>query len=44
MCVPQGEKLIYKTIRREGYRHYQAATDICQYYPKCAFCTQAERG
>ncbi|EQB97652.1 transposase for IS1668, partial [Photorhabdus temperata subsp. temperata M1021] len=41
---PQGEKLIYKTTSREGYRHYQAAATICQYCPKRASCTQAKGG
>ncbi|WP_158019891.1 IS1182 family transposase [Photorhabdus thracensis] len=41
---PQGEKLIYKTTSREGYRHYQAAANICQYCPKRASCTQAKGG
>ncbi len=40
----QGEKLIYQTTSREGYRHYQAAATICQYCPKRTSCTQAKRG
>lgn len=36
---PQGEKLIYKTTSREGYRHYDSDSLICANCPEKHRCT-----
>jgi len=36
---PQGEKLIYKTTSREGYRHYDSDSLICSNCPEKHRCT-----
>lgn len=41
---PQGEKLIYTTTDRQGYRHYQTAAGICQNCPQRSACTRAKKG
>ena len=37
---PAGERLIYKTTNREGYRHYQSNPGICQSCEYLARCTK----
>lgn len=37
---PAGEKLIYKTTSREGYRHYQSDSDICRTCEHLERCTK----
>ena len=36
---PQGQSLIYKTTSREGYRHYDSDSKICQACPEKKSCT-----
>lgn len=37
---PVGEKLIYKTTSREGYRHYQSTPKVCRSCEYLERCTQ----
>ena len=37
---PAGERLIYKTTSREGYRHYQSDPSVCQHCEHLNKCTQ----
>lgn len=37
---PQGQRLIYKTTDRNGYRHYQSDASICRYCPDRHKCTR----
>ena len=37
---PQGQRLIYKTTDRDGYRHYQSDASICRYCPDRHKCTR----
>ncbi|SFU66878.1 IS1182 family transposase [Xenorhabdus koppenhoeferi] len=41
---PQGEKRIYTTTGRQGYRYYRTAAGICQNCPLRAAYTRAKKG
>ena len=36
---PEGQRLIYTTTNREGYRHYQSDSERCQICPERSRCT-----
>lgn len=40
---PMGERLIYKTTSREGYRHYDSNGETCQHCPEKSRCTHNDK-
>lgn len=38
---PKGQKLIYKTTNREGYRQYHSDPDMCNQCPELSRCTKS---